>query len=183
MRRFLVLGGLLLIGAGSAMAQADETPKVETSPAFMYIHIVPGQGSKNFNCVGGGGTLALNLNKWLGVAADLGGCKVTGLPSGVSVNAFTYLFGPRITFRSSSAFQPFFEANFGGTRLSGSITGGGNGSTNAFAMTAGGGFDIVLSKRFALRPVQAEYFLTNFGSMHQNNFRLKSGIVIRWGTK
>ena len=36
MRKYFVLVGLLLLAAGSALAQ--EFPKVETSPAFMYIH-------------------------------------------------------------------------------------------------------------------------------------------------
>jgi Outer membrane protein beta-barrel domain len=182
MRKYVVLPGLLLLLAGSAMAQVD-TPKVETSPAYMYIRINPGNGAPSFNCQGAGGNIAYNLNSWFGIAADLGGCKVTGLPAGVSANAFTYGFGPRISFRSESRLIPFLQVTFGGTRLSGSITGGGSGSQNAFAFGAGGGFDIRLSHRFALRPVQAEYYMTNFGNTHQNNFRLKSGIVIRWGER
>ena len=64
-------------------------------------------------------------------------------------------------------------------------------SKTAFAMTAGGGFDIKLSKKISLRPVQAEYLYTRFGNdcpltvctnnNNQNSFRLKSGIVIAWG--
>jgi opacity protein-like surface antigen len=189
MRRSLVLAGLLLLTAGAALAQ-DDYPRIETAPAFMYVRIIPGHGSKDFNCYGGGGTLAYNLNSWLGLAADLGGCKVTGLPSGLSLNAFTYVFGPRITYRNSSKFQPFFEINLGGTRLSGTFNSNNNGtfssSTNAFAMTAGGGFDFKLTKKIAFRVIQAEYFYTRFGNnifnnSSQNNFRLKSGIVIGWG--
>jgi outer membrane protein OmpA-like peptidoglycan-associated protein len=58
-------------------------------------------------------------------------------------------------------------------------------------LTAGGGFDIKLSKKFALRLIQAEYLYTRFGNScqfalcsdnnNQNSFRLKSGIVIGWG--
>jgi len=64
-------------------------------------------------------------------------------------------------------------------------------SKNAFALTAGGGFDIKINKKFSLRPIQAEYLLTRFGNDcslgqcfnfgNQNSFRLKSGIVIAWG--
>jgi opacity protein-like surface antigen len=176
----------------------------------MFIHTSPplgnNVGNQSFNCVGGGGTLAYNLTKMFGVAADLGGCKFVGLSnqfgigSQISANNFTFLFGPRITFRGSSPFQPFFEVNFGADRLSLSC----NSNTNcqnffgtasyswtAFALTAGGGFDIKLNKKFSLRPVQAEYLYTRFGNncgLHicgqnnsQNSFRLKSGIVIGWG--
>ena len=218
MRRYFVLVGLLLLVAGSALAQG-EYPTVETSPAFMYIRTNPnltnaftvtgpgGQtpGSNSFNCEGGGGTIAYNVSSLLGVAADLGGCRFTGntlgLGNKITGNQFTYLFGPRITFRSSSPFRPFFDLTFGGDRLSASCkssatscvnaTGGNTYSKNAFAMAVGGGFDIKLSKRISLRPVQAEYLYTRFGNScaasvcnnnnNQNAFRLKSGIVIGWG--
>ena len=221
MRNLLVLAGLFLVAAGTATAQ--EFPKVETSPAFMYIHTSPVLGaSQSFNCAGGGGTIAYNISSMFGIAADLGGCKVYGLNntfgigSRVQGNEFTYLFGPRITFRSSSAFRPFVEVNFGGERVSISCSNGNLGnacgsilpaqlaalpavanstattfSKNAFAMTAGGGFDIKLSKKIALRLVQVEYLYTRFGNScafpicsqnnNQNSFRLKSGIVIGWG--
>ena len=64
-------------------------------------------------------------------------------------------------------------------------------SKTAFAMTVGGGFDIKLTNKLSLRPVQAEYLYTRFGNNcslvvctfnnNQNSFRLKSGIVIGWG--
>jgi opacity protein-like surface antigen len=200
MRRSFVLAGLLLLVGGTAMAQ--DYPTVETAPAFMYIHTAPVLGGgQSFNCAGGGGTLAYNFSSMLGIAADLGGCKIFGLSNKFGIgtkitgNEFTYLFGPRITLRNSSKFTPFFEFNFGGMRLSascnsGTVCAGQSVSQNAFALTAGGGFDIKLSKKFSLRPVQAEYLYTRFGNNcqlavcnnnNQNSFRLKSGIVIGWG--
>jgi len=213
MRRYFVLVGLLLLTAGLALAQG-EYPKVETSPAFMYIRtpisftIPGGPGvSASFNCAGGGGTLAYNFSSLIGIAADLGGCKYFGqtIPAPISSNVngtgFTFLFGPRLTFRSKSPFQPFAELNFGGMRISISCEnnpsnctdefGTGSRSKTAFALTVGGGFDIKLSKKLSLRPVQAEYLYTRFGNdcnllvctfnNNQNSFRLKSGIVINWG--
>jgi len=206
MRRSLVLAGLLLLTAGTALGQQDY-PTVETSPAFMYIRTAsPFQGANDFNCVGGGGTFAYNITSLIGVAADLGGCKVlnqndTLIGSKLNGNEFTYLFGPRITLRNSSKFQPFFEVNAGGTRISVSCnnnaencvnaTGGNTYTKNAFALTAGGGVDYKLSKKFSLRLFQAEYLYTRFGNNcgfafcntnnSQNSFRLKSGIVIAWG--
>jgi opacity protein-like surface antigen len=216
MRRYFVLVGLLLLTAGSALAQG-EFPTVETSPAFMFIRTSPNfthafnvggtqiTGSNDFNCAGGGGTLAYNVSSLLGIAADLGGCKffgnTIGLGNTITGNQFTYLFGPRITLRNSSPFRPFFDLGFGGDRLSATCKnsagscisnfGTGTYSKNAFALAVGGGFDIQLSKRISLRPIQAEYLYTRFGNScalavcsnnnNQNAFRLKSGIVIGWG--
>ncbi len=213
MRRYFVLVGLLLLTAGLALAQG-EYPKVETSPAFMYIRTpisfnVPGgpSVSQSFNCAGGGGTLAYNFSSAIGIAADLGGCKYFGqtIPAPISTNVdgtgFTFLFGPRLTYRGSSPFRPFGELNFGGMRIGVSCKysnsecaanfGTGTYSKTAFAMTVGGGFDIKLTNKLSLRPVQAEYLYTRFGNNcslvvctfnnNQNSFRLKSGIVIGWG--
>ncbi len=204
MRKYFVLVGLLLLIAGSALAQG-EYPTVETSPAFMFIHTTPPGAGQGVNCAGGGGTIAYNLTSLLGIAADMGGCKIFGfIPSSsplsgkINGNEFTYLFGPRLTFRNSSPFRPFFDLNFGGTRVSLSCSSntacnGTSFSKNAFALSVGGGFDIQLSKKFSLRPVQAEYLYTRFGNScpltvctnnnNQNSFRLKSGIVIAWGAK
>ena len=211
MRKYFVLMGLLLLAAGSALAQ--EFPKVETSPAFMYIRtptsfnvpdgapLAPGASfNEAFNCAGGGGTLAYNITSLIGMAADLGGCKYFGntipaLSAKLSGSDFTYMFGPRLTFRSASPFRPFVELNFGGNRLSLSCNNntqcsGNTYSKNAFALTVGGGFDVKINKKFSLRPIQAEYLYTRFGNScqvelcsnnnNQNSFRLKSGLVIAW---
>jgi opacity protein-like surface antigen len=214
MRKSLVLVGLLLLTAGLALAQ--DFPKVETSPAFMYIRtspnftnafVVNGQTftGNSYNCVVGGGTLAYNFTSMIGLAADLGGCKILAnrdaVGDTIDGNQFTFLFGPRITLRRNSPFQPFFDLNFGGDRISLSCkstafncinaVGTNTYSKSAFAMTVGGGFDIKLNKKFSIRAVQAEYLYTRFGNdcalavcnnnNNQNSFRLKSGIVIGWG--
>ena len=199
---FVLLGSLLLI-AGSALAQ-DDFPKVETSPGFMYIHTTPPGGGQGVNCAGAGGTIAYNMTSLLGIAFDGGGCKIFGfIPSSsplsgkINGSEFTFLFGPRLTFRSKSAFTPFFDLGFGGVRVGLSCANntscsGLSYSKTAFGLAVGGGFDIKLSKKFSLRPVQAEYLYTRFGNScpytvctnnnNQNSFRLKSGIVMSWGS-
>jgi opacity protein-like surface antigen len=210
-RSAIVLGMALLLGS---VAYAQDYPKIETAPAFMYIRttpqastfIVPGAVviAQSLNCAGGGGTFAYNVSSLVGIAADLGGCKIFsnayGLGNTINGNVFTYLFGPRLTYRNSSRFEPFAELNFGGTRISLSCkssastcltaAGGGTYSKNAFAMTVGGGFQIKASKKISIRLVQAEYLYTRFGNNcalavcsnnnNQNSFRLKSGIVLNW---
>src|ERR1700726_2831651 len=86
MRRLLVFSGLLLLWTSTTLAQ--DYPKFETSPGFMYIRtnlnltnsfVVHGQtitGSQALNCAGGGGTIQYNFSSMIGLAADLGGCKI-----------------------------------------------------------------------------------------------------------
>jgi outer membrane protein OmpA-like peptidoglycan-associated protein len=57
----------------------------------------------------------------------------------------------------------------------------------SFAMTAGGGLDINLSRRISFRAIQAEYLMTRFANTTtsvrsiQNDMRLSSGLVFRFG--
>jgi opacity protein-like surface antigen len=214
MRRLLVFAGLLLLWSTTTLAQ--DYPKFETSPGFMFIRtnlnlqntfVVNGQtvtGAKDLNCAGGGGTIAYNFSSMIGLAADLGGCKIFGNTYGagntVSGSEFTYLFGPRFTYRNSSRFEPFAELNFGGLRAAVTCqssanacvtaTNGNSYSRNAFALTVGGGFQVKMSKKISLRLIQLEYMYSRLGNScalaacnnnaNQNSLRLKSGIVLNW---
>jgi hypothetical protein len=204
MHKLTVLVGLLLLTAGSALAQS-EYPAAEASMDFQYARTpVAGQ---SLNCAGGGTTLAYNVSSSLALASDLGYCRFFGNTFGfnrLSGSQFNYLFGPRLTLRMSRPINPFFDLMFGGTRLGlgcdssngigfGCLNGTGHfsGSRNAFAMTVGGGFDVHFSPRVAWRVVQAEYLYTRFNNdcplafcnnnNSQNSFRLKSGLVFGLG--
>jgi opacity protein-like surface antigen len=227
----IMFAGAILVASGVAVCQTTNTSvsamspavtygKFETAPGFMYIHTAKTFGLQNgLNCVGGGGTLAYNFSALVGFAADLGGCKIVGLNNALGQASlltgkeFTFLFGPRITFRSKSPFQPFGELSLGGTRASISCNVGDFGndcgalganlpiniptatsfSKSAFSLSVGGGADIKINQKFAIRLVQAEYLYTRFGNNcqfaicsannNQNSFRLKSGVVMSWGIK
>ena len=57
-----------------------------------------------------------------------------------------------------------------------------NASNTGFAMMAGGGLDIKVSKHIAFRPIGADYYLTRIPSLltgdtsNRNNFRYSAGI-------
>ena len=180
MRKFLLALGLLGLAAGSAKAQEDRG--FEVSGTYQYVRINPGNGADGANCHGGSGSAGAYFSARLGVVGEFGGCKVSGLPSGVSASQFNYLFGPRMYFPTSHArVFPFVQALFGGSRFSSSISGLGSDSTSAFGMALGGGADITLTRRVSLRAAQFDYFYTHFGGEAQNNFRIQSGIVYRFG--
>jgi outer membrane immunogenic protein len=183
MRKFLIAGVLLVIWAaapGSVKAQEDRG--FEVSGTYQYVRFNPGNGANGVNCQGGSGSGGAYLTSRLGIIGEFGACKTTGLPSGVSAHQLNYLFGPRMYFPTTRGrVFPFVQALFGGAQLSTSITGLGSDSASAFAMAFGGGADITLSKHVSLRAAQFDYLYTHFGGQGQNNFRIQSGIVYRFG--
>jgi len=160
-------------GTPGLLGEPGPVPSFEVSGTYNYVRLA------GLNCHGGSGSIAYNVNDSVGAVAEVGGCRDTGLPSGISGHAVTYLFGPRINFRSSSKFTPYGQLLVGGAQFGGT----GGVSANAFAMTLGGGLDLRISDHVSFRVAQAEYLLTQFGGTQQNNFRFQSGIVLRFGSK
>jgi hypothetical protein len=172
------------------------TPRYEIAGLFSYINFAPGGGFRNWNNLGATGSFTYNANKWLGLVAEVGGYHfkrdvfVTDSTGAVTLNSMsgglqTYLFGPRLNLRRFDHFVPFAEILFGGAHAGSQATG--DQGQNAFAFAAGGGVDVIFTKYLAWRFVQADYLMTNFsGSLlgadaRQNNFRIGSGLVLRWG--
>ena len=172
MRKLLILG-VFILAVCVVPVRAQEYPKAEVFGGYQYIRLNPG----GTNCQGFGGAAAANVSNWLGVAGDFGYCRVTGLPSGVSAHAVNYMFGPRVTYRSYGSLTPFAHVLFGGQHFGGT----GGGTANSFAMALGGGADYKVTEHVALRLIQVEYLYTHFAGTRQNNARIESGIVYRWG--
>jgi outer membrane immunogenic protein len=180
---------LSLVVLGTALpARAQEEPTTfETYGGYSYIRFnvnanVSGVApSASYNASGGGGQFDYNPNRWLGIVGDLSGYEVrAGQPI---AGTFSYLFGPRVNFRRSKV-TPFAQTLFGGMAATSEI--GHPGPANHFAMTAGGGLDYTVSKLVAIRLLQAEYYMTKFPdglNNRQNNFRVATGVVFRFGNK
>jgi len=171
------------------------TPKFELAGMFQYINYCP-CSFPNFNTYGATGSFTYNANKWLGLTAEIGGYHFTRqvytlnssgnyVAEPVSGSLQSYLFGPRINFRHFDHFVPFGEVLFGAARAGSQLNG--VGSQSSFALAAGGGVDAILFKNIAWRVFEADYFMTNFtGTLvspngRQNNFRIGTGVVLRWG--
>lgn len=137
-----------------------------------------------FGCQGGGGSAAWSLNQYLGVVGEFSACKWTGIPSGLNAHTFTYLFGPRLTYRAYGRLEPFGELLLGGAHIHGQTFGfTSSGTESSFAMAIGGGSDYKLKPSVAIRFIQADYLYKRLGAptTHQNNFRLQAGVVFRFG--
>lgn len=169
---FLVPGlFLLLLFLLPCTSRAQETPSAEASVGYSYFRL-GGSGGANLNGVSG--SVAYNVNNWIGGVADLG--FYHGSPSGVSLNNFSFLFGPRFSYRENSRFTPFGQALFGGSYLRTSA------STTPFAWSFGGGVDYSLNDRIILRP-QADYVGLRVNGTTTNCARVSVGLVFRFGRR
>lgn len=156
-------------------AQTVNAPKVEVFLGYSRF----GTGSDNtvtgnrmVGLNGGSASVGFNFNRYLGIVGDFGGyddsqlqLTGTGINQPLVVNsngsAYTYLFGPRLSYRNRSRFTPFAQVLAGGVHASAVTVNNCAGVTcavlpvqNSFAFTAGGGLDIRLTHRISIRAVQ-----------------------------
>jgi len=187
---------------------STDTPKAELFVGYSYLQAVPklADGNRLVWLNGGSTSIAFNFTRHLGLVGDFGGfgdsqfylAGAGGTPSSTvdsSGSVYTYLLGPRFSFRNHERITPFAQVLFGGIHasevtLSSGCTGAGCTplpAENSFAMTGGGGLDIGVNRHFAIRIVQAEYMMTRMenhstgAGASQNDMRLSSGIVFRFG--
>lgn len=200
--RFVIVLAVTLIFCGASLAQ--DSPKAEITGDYSYFRLNPGLpsyfNSQNLN--GGGGQVTFFVTPNIGLAGDLQGygsytqCAKPGAPiSGCAQgNLFTYMFGPQLKAHIGK-FEPFAEVLLGGahsnfyanacSKLTGAC-GSKSPSNNAFSMAVGGGIDIAVSSKFAIRLVDADYVLTRFGNNFtggnnsQSNFRFQTGVQFRF---
>lgn len=194
-------------GAPDSNGANVPTPRVELFLGYSYLRAVPtlAEGNRFVWLNGGSTSIAFNFNRYLGLVGDFGGFADSQLRVNGSANpgkvvdssgsAYTYLFGPRLSFRKHDRITPFAQVLFGGVHaspvtISSGCTGAGCTplpAENKFAFTAGGGLDIRVHRHIAIRVIQAEYLMTKFDdpsngqNASQNDVRLSAGIVFRFG--
>jgi hypothetical protein len=194
---------------------AQDGDRVEVTGEYSYFRFnptLPAIQNRSFN--GGGFDASFFLRPAFGVKADLmfyGSTNFTTtfpttvttagiIPGGTySSNGTlkTYLFGPIIKGRIHH-FEPFGEVLFGVAHVDAyanlsRVIAGTPGATlhvqgaqNPFALAVGGGLDLPLSKKFAVRLADVDYVLTRLtnpltSTNNQNHFRYAGGVQFRFG--
>jgi opacity protein-like surface antigen len=213
MALIVVIG--LIFSSSLALAQ-DATPKVQVFGGYSLVHADTGkltgitldvtlrEPSNTFavptNFSGWNAEGQYNLGRWLGLAADFSGHsgapikapgagKVSGL---ANLTAYSYLFGPVVTYRTSARMTPFAHALFGYDRssLSASTPSGlstpvSSAATNYtdFALALGGGLDYYVIRHVSVRVGQLDWFHTsvNLNTFYNNAFgpNLFQGLATR----
>jgi hypothetical protein len=124
-------------------------------------------------------------------------CLSTGSPlAPVSTKLHTFTFGPRFTMHRFEHFRPYFHVLVGYANVIGSLQHsaiflpsatllpqGYSKSESGFAIAPGGGVDLPLSSRFAVRLFELDYFMTRFYGQRQDNARLSAGVVFQFRGK
>lgn len=218
MRRFMSVGvaaiGLLLFAMPS-FSQEVTIPKAEVFGGFSLASVpgvtsldpttgLPTSARKSF--MGWQTSADFNVTNHLGIVGDFGGqyASVSGFNilgvnvPGYSVNSYQFLFGPQIAFYRPRV-TPYVHALFGGIRDGvGSISVLGITtpavSSTGFGMGFGGGFDVNLSERLALRVPQFDWTLKHIagasvagisvpGAWSTGEIRIGIGLVFKAGSK
>jgi hypothetical protein len=142
----------------------SSTPVLSIDPTAL---VLPTSARSSF--MGWQGSANYNLTHHLAIVGDFGGQYKT--VAAVPVHQYQFLFGPRITFRGSRV-TPFVHALFGemkspvgvvaASTLFGSPAASVSGS--GLGMAFGGGLDINISDRLALRVPQFDWMPMHVGN-------------------
>jgi opacity protein-like surface antigen len=183
MKKIIFVCSLMLACSLTAKAQADYS-KVDIFGGYSYVRFqFPNAG---FHANGGSGQVTYNFNSVIGLTGDFGGYHVAQGQRNGSGTVFTYLFGPKLTYRGGN-WSPFIQTLFGGSWLGAGIAGAGSTSFNAFSMALGGGTDYKVSDHVSVRLFDVDYLMTRFnakvvgGTNHtQSNVRVSTGFVFHF---
>lgn len=202
-KKLVCLLSLILLCGATLLAQNQ--PKSDLYLGYSFMRVSPQtSGAGAIDLHGGSFSVSWNAHRHIGLVADFGGYHgsktfplllANGAPlaaigpasNQLSGEIYTYMFGPRFTYRNSENSQratPFVQVLFGGAHASADILGDST-SQNTFAMSAGGGLDVRIVDRVSWRLFQGEYLLTRFNEtgaarMNQHNARISTGIVFHF---
>ncbi len=200
-RYFMVMSvGALLAGTMAA----QPTPPIETFLGYTYVHVYP-QSGPSFSANGGRAEFVYNFNHWFGGVLNAGAVTNSRF-AGFDIDntqAF-FMAGPRISMRRSR-FKPYAQAVFGGVYYTAStpvelavatplgpipvtaFTANLNRSTTKFALSAGVGLDIQISRHMSFRPGSVDYYYTRIGDLRapgdnsQNSIMYSAGLNFMFG--
>jgi hypothetical protein len=159
---------------------ARRAPRLELFGGYAFARLVGGGTSSNLN--GAMGSFGWNVKSWLQIAGDSSYSFIT---VGSTKNVlYGNHFGPRYYYRRRNRWglTPFVEGLVGGSRSDATIsgTGGSTTSVNCISYKVGGGLDIHPSGHLEIRLFDVDFYRTAFGTnLHQNNYWVSTGIVIR----
>lgn len=156
---------LLLLLSLTTLALAQEMPKVEVFGGYSALFADIKDYDRDAELDGWNASVAYNLHPNFGIKADFGGHynKKQDVGSGQTINSthISYLFGPQLTHRGNR-FSFYAHALIGGVRNSYSnlsedgFIDSTTETKNGFGAAIGGGIDLNLNKKIAIRLIQLD---------------------------
>jgi hypothetical protein len=164
-KSMLLLFHVFVLVSVSAWAQ-EKFPKAEVFGGFSLLSL--DAGKERIQPLGFQTGVAVNFHKNIGIAGDFGGqYKNEG-------HVYEYLFGPQFSMRRDRV------AVFAHTLFGGATAGGGGNSISNFAMGFGGGVDVSVNNRIAVRVAQFDWIpVHGAGAWDYKSLRLGFGIVFK----
>jgi outer membrane immunogenic protein len=190
---FRVATGLAAVAAFFALSAsrswAQDLERMEVGAAYSYVKTNAPPGACGcFSMNGGEGWFAYNFSRAWAAVGEIGAARASNIDGTTGDFTLTsFLGGPRYSWRRDARVAPFGQVLIGGAHGSGVLTPSLSGlpsGASAFAMSAGGGVDAAVSRHWAVRLVEVDYYLTRFNNAtnhHQNNLRIGVGIAYRFG--
>jgi peptidoglycan-associated lipoprotein len=192
----MILGVLALPAAGQTSPSGAPTPtadKFDVAVNFTYKVAKIASTTNRFVLPGGSLDAAYNLGGkagGLGLVVDINGESKSNIEPGVSLTQFSVLGGARYTVhlaqKNPHAVNLYGQFLAGGVFASNSLFPGLSGATssaNSSVIQLGGGANIRLTRRIALRLIEADFISThlpNSTNQRQYDVRFSNGIVFRF---
>ena len=187
----------VLLSVALVYSAAAQAPKVEIFGGYSVEHIAPcgttTTFAQGFSCGlelgelasskgyfhGWNGSATAYFNRFVGITADVAGHY--GAFGSNSNARYSFLFGPTFTLHTP-VINPFAHVLFGVVKeTAGSAFSDTSFSKPEFAV--GGGIDLSLSRRLALRPIQLDYEWQRnptSGLSNPTGLRLSAGVVLKF---
>jgi len=180
---------IILLLAGATAATAQDSFRGDAAATYQWVRSNAGPGQCGcFGLNGGGLSGSWNFKGPWSLVLDYSAGYANNAPTaGSSLTLTSYLSGVRFAipqpwFEGKHKPQPFGQFLIGAAHAGGGVAGYGDG-TYVFALRLGGGVDVPVSTRFAVRVIQVDYYRTQFTNAtndRQNNLLLGVGIVFHW---
>jgi hypothetical protein len=179
---------LLALSASALVAQNATDPKIDLALTYTAERTTKANTGQNVWLQGGSLQLGTDIYRGFGLAADFTGLHTSSIgSSGVPFSEFTATFGPRYRWHGGHKVSVYGQALAGEGDAFNTVLPGQTAAqtgTNSLAVKIGGGVDYSLSKRFAVRAVDASWVRTQFANTTdnlQNDFRIGAGLVVKFG--
>ena len=190
MKHVWTLPVILLLACWPAASQ--EVARAEVFFGYSFVRAGAAGPVPSFNANGGNAQFLYNFRPWFGFAADFGGYRNGNIGDpGIGTTLVNFQFGPRFSWHKSHRVSPYAQALFGGVYAAStrnlSLDPPVSGSASGLAMLVGGGVDIRLARRVAVRPAEVDYWLTRLrdplaaNGRTQNSLRYSAGVIFKFG--